>query len=77
MSSKHRDLLITNVLAVLAGLAVSGLLLLFLGENPVTAMGTLFGSLLRDSYTFADIFVKATPLMFTAMRRWSKPRTLR
>lgn len=67
MSSKHRDLLVTNVLAVLAGLAVSGLLLLFLGEDPVTAMGTLFGSLLRDSYTFADIFVKATPLMFTAL----------
>ena len=67
MSSKHRDLLVTNVLAVLAGLAVSGLLLLFLGEDPLMAMGTLFGSLLRDSYTFADIFVKATPLMFTAL----------
>ncbi len=30
-------------------------------------MGTLFGSLFRDNYTFADIFVKATPLMFTAL----------
>jgi general nucleoside transport system permease protein len=50
-----------------AGLAVSGLLLLFLGENPVAAMGTLFGSLFRDSYTTADVFVKATPLMFTAL----------
>jgi energy-coupling factor transporter ATP-binding protein EcfA2 len=49
------------------GLTVSGLLLLFLGENPLTAMGTLFGSLFRDSYTFADVFVKATPLMFTAL----------
>lgn len=46
---------------------VSGLLLLFLGANPLVAMGTLFGSLFRDSYTFADIFVKATPLMFTAL----------
>lgn len=54
-------------MAVLAGLTVSGLLLLFLGENPVTAMGLLVGSLFRDSYTFADIFVKATPLMFTAL----------
>ena len=55
------------MLAVLMGLAVSGLLLLFLGENPLTAMATLFGSLFRDSYTFADVFVKATPLMFTAL----------
>lgn len=51
----------------MAGLVVSGLLLLFLGANPLAAMGTLFGSLFRDSYTFADIFVKATPLMFTAL----------
>jgi ABC-type uncharacterized transport system permease subunit len=50
-----------------AGLAVSGLLLLFLGENPLAAMGTLFGSLFRDRYTLADVFVKATPLMFTAL----------
>lgn len=67
MNSKLRDLLVTNILAVLLGLTVSGLLLLFLGENPVTAMGALFGSLFRDSYTFADVFVKATPLMFTAL----------
>ncbi len=66
-NSKLRDLLVTNILAVVAGLAVSGLLLLFLGENPLSAMGTLFGSLFRDGYTFADIFVKATPLMFTAL----------
>ncbi|HWQ83289.1 MAG TPA: ABC transporter permease [Anaerolineales bacterium] len=51
----------------MAGLVASGLLLLFLGENPLTAMGTLFGSLFRDGYTFADIFVKATPLIFTAL----------
>ncbi len=51
----------------MAGLVVSGLLLLFLGANPLAAMGALFGSLFRDRYTFADIFVKATPLMFTAL----------
>jgi simple sugar transport system permease protein len=67
MVSKTRDLLLTNVLAVVAGLTLSGLLLLFLGANPLVTMGTLFGSLFRDSYTFADIFVKATPLMFTAL----------
>lgn len=67
MNSKTRDLLLTNILAVVAGLTLSGLLLLFLGANPLVTMGTLFGSLFRDSYTFADIFVKATPLMFTAL----------
>ena len=67
MTSKFRDLLITNVLAVVAGLVVSGLLMLFLGKNPVEATGTLFGSLFRDGYTVADIFVKSTPLMFTAL----------
>lgn len=67
MTSKLRDLLITNILAVLAGLAISGFLLLFLGKNPIAAMGTLFGSLFRDGYTSADILVKATPLMFTAL----------
>lgn len=52
---------------MVAGLAVSGLMLLFLGDNPLTAMGALFGSLFRDSYTLADVLVKATPLMFTAL----------
>lgn len=59
--------MVTNVLAVLAGLAASAVLLLFLGKDPLAAMGTLFGSLFRDGYTFADIFVKAAPLMFTAL----------
>lgn len=67
MSSKFRDMLITNILAVVLGLVVSGFLLLFLGKNPLEAVGTLFGSMFRDGYTVADIFVKATPLMFTAL----------
>lgn len=67
MSSKFRDLLVTNVLAVLLGLVVSGFLLLFLGKNPLEAVATLFSSMFRDGYTIADIFVKATPLMFTAL----------
>jgi ABC-type uncharacterized transport system permease subunit len=67
MSSKFRDMLVTNILAVVLGLVVSGFLLLFLGKNPLEAVATLFGSLFRDGYTVADIFVKATPLMFTAL----------
>jgi simple sugar transport system permease protein len=49
------------------GLIVSGLLLLFMGKNPATAFAVLFSSIARDGYTFADIFVKATPLVFSGL----------
>jgi simple sugar transport system permease protein len=67
MNAKIRDLLLVNVLAVLAGLTASGILLLFLGKNPLEAFGLLFSSIARDGYTFADIFVKTTPLIFSGL----------
>jgi len=67
MNAKLRDLLAVNLLAVAAGLAASGVLLLFLGKNPLSAFALLFSSVARDKYTFADIFVKAAPLIFTAL----------
>ena len=67
MSFKMRDLIITTVLSVFLGLAVSGLMMLLLGANPISAYGHLLQFLVRDKYTFADIFVKATPLVFTAL----------
>ena len=67
MDAKFRDLLITSFLAILMGLIASALMLLFLGKNPIEAYGILFSSVLRDKYTFADIFVKATPLIFTGL----------
>jgi simple sugar transport system permease protein len=67
MNAKFRDLLLFNMLAVLSGLCASGLLLLFLGKNPLSAFAVLFTSVARDRYTFADIFVKATPLVFTGL----------
>lgn len=67
MNAKFRDLLITNFLAIFLGLAASALMLLFLGKNPIEAYGVLFSSVVRDKYTFADIFVKSTPLIFTAL----------
>jgi ABC-type uncharacterized transport system permease subunit len=67
MQAKIRDLIVTNFLAVLLGITTSGLMLLFLGENPISAFAILITSVVRDMYTFADIFVKATPLMFTAL----------
>ena len=67
MNAKLRDLLLVNALAIIAGLFASGVLILFLGKNPFVAFGVLFVSVARDAYTFADIFVKATPLVFTAL----------
>lgn len=67
MNAKLRDLLVTNFLAIILGFVASGIMLLFLDKNPIEAYFVLVTSLLRDTYTFADIFVKATPLMFTAL----------
>lgn len=67
MNTKIRDLLITNLLAIILGLTASAFMILFLGKNPIDAFGILFSSVIRDKYTFADIFVKATPLIFTAL----------
>lgn len=67
MNAKHRDLLVTNVLAIVLGFVASGIMMLLLHKNPVDAYFVLVTSLLRDQYTFADIFVKATPLMFMAL----------
>jgi len=66
---KHsaKDLILSTFLSILAGLFVSGLLLLFLDKNPLLVYGKLFLFLFRDGYTFAEIFVKATPLIFTAL----------
>lgn len=67
MNPKLRDLIISTILSILFGMILSGLLLFFLHKNPVIAFGRLFSFLVRDGYTFADIFVKATPLIFTAL----------
>lgn len=67
MKAKYGDLIWTTFFAIFFGLLASGLMLLFLGENPFEAFGILFTSIFSDRYTFADIFVKATPLIFTAL----------
>ena len=67
MRNNAKDLILSTLLSVLAGLFVSGLMLLFLDKNPLVVYGKLFSFLFRDGYTFAEIFVKATPLIFTAL----------
>lgn len=61
------DLILTNVVAVVVGLAMSGLLIFLLGKDPIEAFGTLLSGVFRDQYTFGEIFVKATPLIFAGL----------
>lgn len=67
MNARTRDLLLTNILAVVLGLTAAGLMLLLLGKNPITAYATLFSSVFQDKYTMGEVFLKATPLIFTAL----------
>jgi simple sugar transport system permease protein len=60
-------MLLSIVIAVALGLVASASLLLFLGKNPIAAYAVLATSVIRDGYTFADIFVKATPLILTGL----------
>ncbi len=67
MDKKTRDILITSFLAVIMGLFLSGIMILFLGKNPISVFALLFSSMFRDGYTIGEIFVKATPLIFTSL----------
>lgn len=67
MNARLRDFVLSVFCAILLGLSASGALLLFLGKNPLDAFALLAVSVFRDGYTFADIFVKATPLAFTSL----------
>ncbi len=67
MDKKNRDILITSFLAILLGLILSGIMVLFLKKNPIYVFSILFSSMFRDGYTIGEIFVKATPLIFTAL----------
>lgn len=67
MNANLRDLFLSILLAIVLGIIASASLLLFLGKNPIAAYTLLATSIIRDGYTFADIFVKATPLILTGL----------
>jgi simple sugar transport system permease protein len=67
MNAKVRDMIITNFLAVAAGLVLSGLMLLIIDIDPVTVFGAALTKVFTDKYTMGDVFLKATPLIFTAL----------
>ncbi|MFZ2258513.1 MAG: ABC transporter permease [Clostridiaceae bacterium] len=67
MSDKVKDLMLTTLFAIFGGLLISALLLLFLDLNPFTVFSLAFQKVISDQYTMGDIFLKATPLIFTAL----------
>ncbi len=56
-----------NVAAVIVGLIISACLLLFMDVNPIEVCGKTLGKILTDRYNLGEIFVKATPLIFTSL----------
>jgi len=67
MNAKLRDMVISNLIAILTGLALSGLMLLLLNINPLEAFGYSLKTMFSDPYTLGEVFLKATPLIFTAL----------
>lgn len=66
MRSKS-NVLLYNITAVVIGLVISGLLLLFMKMNPLDVCGQALGKIVTDQYNLGEILVKATPLIFTSL----------
>lgn len=66
MRSKS-NVLLYNITAVVVGLVISGLLLLFMKVNPLDVCGQALGKIVTDQYNLGEILVKATPLIFTSL----------
>lgn len=58
---------ILPVISVILAFIVGGLLLLLLEFNPLVVYGKMISQAFNDPYSIARIFVKATPLIFTAL----------
>ncbi len=67
LRTKVFDTLIFNVGAVVVGIALSALMLLFLEVNPFEVYSEAFLTIVTDTYYLGEVLVKATPLMFTAL----------
>ena len=67
MNTKIRDMIVTNAAAIIAGLLLSGLMLLLLHINPGEVFVYSIKTMFTDKYTMGEVFLKATPLIFTAL----------
>lgn len=63
----YAEAILFNIGAIIIGLVISALMIFFLKENPVRVFGTTLSRIFSDKYTFGEVFVKATPLVFMAL----------
>ncbi len=67
MNTKIRDMIVTNAAAIIAGLLLSGFMLMLLHINPGEVFVYSIKAMFTDKYTMGEVFLKATPLIFTAL----------
>lgn len=63
----YADIFLFNILAIITGLILSSLMLCFLKQNPLSVYAEVFSRIFKDKYSVGEIFVKATPLIFTSL----------
>ncbi|MBP1990426.1 ABC transporter permease [Paenibacillus eucommiae] len=66
-SNNKPGLLLTPLIAVVIGLAVGAVVMLFGGYNPVSGYGALFKGVFGSSYDIGEMVRQVTPLIFTGL----------
>jgi simple sugar transport system permease protein len=59
--------LLTPILAILVAFFIGGLLILFIGENPIEIYGKMFERTLGTPYGFGQVLYRTTPLVLTGL----------
>ena len=63
----YADVFVFNIGAIIIGIIISALMILFLKQNPAKVFGQALLRIFSDKYTLGEVLVKATPLVFTAL----------
>lgn len=67
MNSKFIRMIIFNITAILLGLLCSGIMLTMLNINPFSVFIQAITTIFNDKYSMGEVFLKATPLILTAL----------
>lgn len=67
MNSKIIRLIFFNIIAILLGLICSGFMLVMLRINPFSVFSYAITTIVTDKYSMGEVFLKATPLILTAL----------
>ncbi|WP_318504424.1 hypothetical protein [Bacillus sp. T3] len=58
---------IVSIIAIILGLIAGGILMLFIGSNPIEGYMYLFQGALKNIARIGDTLATATPLVFTGL----------